>query len=416
VAVVCLYSGCGVAGRPTNEEIVSFHGSCARGETEEVKRLLTSSPGLVNAVYPASVGKTPLHTVAEAGKSRVAELLLNSGAMVDKADDLGSLPIHTAAEHGHVQVLKVLLKHKADINARHQLFGGTALHVAARKGHGEAVKVLLAKGAKVDDRSGGYTPLYLAASEGHNAVITILLAKGADVNGGSKDSEDTPLHTASVEGHRGTAELLAKRGARKDLASAVVLNDVAFVKKKLEQNPNAGKVRPQNEPYTLLGLAAREGHLEILKLLVKLGADIEARHLYGRTALHLAAREGRSNAISLLITLGADIEAKNTQGETPLHEAAGDNQLAAVKVLLARNAAVNATDSALWTPLHAAIERKSAPEIIDCLLAHGANPEAKNKQDTTPAELAHYSAKSEQYEKILKKWAARPRPIIRPQK
>jgi ankyrin repeat protein len=345
----------------------------------------------------------------------VAELLLNAGALVDKADDLGALPIHTAAEHGQARVLEVFLKHKADINARHQLLGATALHIAAREGREEAVKILLAKGAKVDDRSGGYTPLYLAASGGHNAVINILLTKGADVNGGNKDSEDTPLHTASVEGHRNTARVLAKRGARNDLASAVVLNDVAFVKKKLEQNPNAAKIRPENEPYTLLGLASREGHLEIVKLLVKLGADLEARETYGRTALHLAAREGRSGTIALLIVLGADIAAKNSQGETPLHEAAGNNQLAAVKVLLDHKAAVNATDSVLYTPLHSAIARQSDPEIVDCLLAHGAKPEAKDKHDTTPAELAHYSAKSEQYEKVLKKWAARPRPITRPQ-
>ena len=78
-----------------------------------------------------------------------------------------------------------------------------------------------------------------------------------------------------------------------------------------------------------LHYAADEGHLEIVKLLISQGADIDAKgafHLYyspmhlilGCTPLHLAANKGHLEIVKFLISHGAKYNAKNNEGDTPL--------------------------------------------------------------------------------------------------
>lgn len=76
---------------------------------------------------------------------------------------------------------------------------------------------------------------------------------------------------------------------------------------------------------------------ELTKWLIENGADIEAKNIYGDTALHEQLRYWKGNP-KLLIELGADIEAKNNDGETPLHSAAGSYKSENVKMLLKHGA------------------------------------------------------------------------------
>ncbi len=71
--------------------------------------------------------------------------------------------------------------------------------------------------------------------------------------------------------------------------------------------------------------------------------------------LHLAASSSAVAEVELLLKAGADVNAKNTNGMTPLHGAAQMNPSPAVlEVLLKAGADVNAKNPGGWTPLHAA--------------------------------------------------------------
>jgi hypothetical protein len=99
---------------------------------------------------------------------------------------------------------------------------------------------------------------------------------------------------------------------------------------------------------TCLMAAARYGHLDICRLLIDKGADIQAKSSGGWTPLHSAAGQGgHIEIVRLLCDRGADIEARDNGGWRPLHYAAIYGHISIVKELIeVRNADINArTDS-----------------------------------------------------------------------
>jgi len=75
--------------------------------------------------------------------------------------------------------------------------------------------------------------------------------------------------------------------------------------------------------------------VEVLQVLVALGADKEAKDAAGATPLHQAAANGHVEAVKALVALGADIDAQTEDGETPLEASVRFNHHAAAQVLKA---------------------------------------------------------------------------------
>jgi ankyrin repeat protein len=128
---------------------------------------------------------------------------------------------------------------------------------------------------------------------------------------------------------------------------------------------------------TALIWAAYNGDAELVKKLAAAGADVEARNDFGAFALSEAAIRGDATVIKALLDAGANADAANPEGETPLMEVARAGNLEGAKVLLAAGADVNAAEQ--WggqSPLMWAAAQ-SQPEMIQLLLEHGANPDAR---------------------------------------
>ena len=70
-----------------------------------------------------------------------------------------------------------------------------------------------------------------------------------------------------------------------------------------------------------------------MDLLIKKGANIEAKDKYEKTPLHLAAKRGHKHIVALLISKGAQIEAKDERGRTPLYLAAEKGHESIVRLL-----------------------------------------------------------------------------------
>ena len=104
---------------------------------------------------------------------------------------------------------------------------------------------------------------------------------------------------------------------------------------------------------TPLHVAARHNtRPEVVALLIKAGADVDAKGKHGRTPLHRAARSNENpEIVELLVKSGLDVDTRNSFGRTPLHYAADNGNPEVLTVLLEAGANVNARDDSGATPL-----------------------------------------------------------------
>src|SRR5256714_7519984 len=153
------------------------------------------------------------------------------------------------------------------------------LRIACSRGELARAEGLLASGADVNARDRfGYSALMYAAGGGHSAVVELLLSSGADVGAKNRNGL-TGLDLAAARGHATIAGLL--RNAR-------------------------------------FFHAARDGDVGLLSELLDAGADVNAQHTDGGTALMTAALYDRPEVAAVLLRRGAEAGLHNDAGWTAL--------------------------------------------------------------------------------------------------
>jgi ankyrin repeat protein len=160
-------------------------------------------------------GFTPLMAAAKLGDAKIARMLIEAGAKINRGKD-DITPLMGACHLGHLDVAKVLIEKGADVNkvAKEPGRGGnkvTAVEIAAKAGHIELVKLLWNAGAPAKEKE--QTLLVDACRRGDVKTIRSLLAGGADVNKPDPLTRDEPLEAAAKAGHPDAVEALIKAGA-----------------------------------------------------------------------------------------------------------------------------------------------------------------------------------------------------------
>ena len=471
----------GVDNKPTvteDEEQLAqlFYQVAADGDIEQVK-LLISKGADVNA--EGTRGWTPLLGAVNKGHVQMVKVLLENGANVDVGDDWytplyypiwegdkemvktlisGGADVNTEPKEGdyrplvyavwyrHPDIVKILIEAKANVNAedesewtalRHALkradadmakqFIGTgvkisAFHNAILVGNLAKVKQLVESGMDVDTKDKfGWTPTYWALSAGQKELFEYLLNKGADVNA-KTDAGCTLLHQASTAGFVEIVKSLIAKGVEVDakpdsgntpLKIAAGAGHKEIVKL-LIANGAVVNVTAKNGTHPL-GDAAVASHEEVVKLLLASGAKINLQpedKLMCGTALHAAARGGHIAILDLFIANSADVNAVCKHG-TPLHLAVASRtemedkrSVEIIEKLLAHGADVNAkSPSRGRTPLHQAAER-GRYKLAERLIAAGADVSATDKKGHTPLWYAEDKGRTEIVE-LLRKYGAK---------
>ncbi|MFM7603076.1 MAG: ankyrin repeat domain-containing protein [Pseudanabaena sp.] len=181
-----------------------------------------------------------------------------------------------AVRTGNLAATQKALSCKADPNAQEQN-GETALMIASANNHVKIVKLLLSHGANVNGGSWivGY-PLMEASREGHLEIAKLLLEKGADVNIMS-DEGFTALDAAIVKNQIEVVQFLLNKGANPNryVAGATPLYDAGY------------------------------GYTKVVSLLIKHGADVNAKSFGSTTPLAIAIQNNHLDVVNLLKKAGA---------------------------------------------------------------------------------------------------------------
>ncbi|MGI9338170.1 MAG: ankyrin repeat domain-containing protein [Gammaproteobacteria bacterium] len=142
-----------------------------------------------------------------------------------------------------------------------------------------------------------------------------------------------------------------------------------------------------NDSRTALHFAVRKGETAAALVLVKAGADIEAKDNNDGTPLHYAAWYGNTKTALALVKAGADIEAKDNNGGTPLHWAASRLYTETALALVKACADINARNNIGATPLHVAAQ-VGQTETAHALVKAGASLLAETDDNETPLDVA----------------------------
>ena len=158
-----------------------------------------------------------------------------------------------------------------------------------------------------------------------------------------------------------------------DLCSAAEAGNIEKVRLMLAAGINPNSATKSSE--TPLCMAAREGHAEVVKLLLAApGIDVNKAYAAGWTPLSWAAREGHAEVVKLLLAApGIDVNKADAAGWTPLYHAAWGGHAEVVKLLLAAPGIdVNKTDVDGWTPLKTALvnNKTECAELIRAAGGH----------------------------------------------
>jgi uncharacterized protein len=330
------------------------------GSLEALKALLARG---ANPNAQERRDQTALMWAAAEGHATVVRALIEAGSTINATLPSGFTPLFFAVREGHIDVVRVLLEAGANVNETMKpnkedrpaptlnasykpVRNGTSpLLLAVENGHFELAIALVEAGADPNDQRSGFTPLHAIswvrkpdasdvgdpAPIGSGALTSLqfvhaLVARGANVN----------ARLAKVPRPPASATLLGTEGATPFLMAADRA-DVPLMRELVKAGadpllPNADKTTPlmaaaglgTSDPLEEAG--TEDEALEATKMLLDLGADINAVDNKGDTAMHGAAYGNFPAIVKLLAERGADIniwKQADKEGRTPLYIAEG---------------------------------------------------------------------------------------------
>ena len=344
--------------------------ACTNGDGAIVKLLLKAGADPQTTI-PG--GETVLMTASRTGRLEVVELLISQGANVNSKGPRRQTALMWAAAEGNLKVVDRLLREGADFKTPLSS-GFTPLFFAIREGRTSVALRLLKAGIDVNapmkrNNQIRSNPLLMAVENAHYETALALIDAGADPNAQPRGYGVLHAITWVRKPIRGDGNP-SPVGSRK-------ISDLEFVKSAVEKgadvNLRLAKGKSGYADFTTTGcspfvLAARTGDLPLLRTLISLKADPSIANKDRSTALLAACGVGdlgsgqqtagsEAEAIEtakLLLKMGADVNAVDKNGETAIHGASYQNWPRLIEFLAKNGADIkswNKKNRWGWTPL-----------------------------------------------------------------
>lgn len=314
-----------------------------------------------------------VETAAQAQDMDAARAMLAQGAEADAAGPGGETALHWAAHFQDIETARALLDAGADAD-RANLLGVRPLHLAVSLGDADMAALLIRAGADPDGRDGaGETPLMLAARDGGDRLAALLLEAGAAADAKDPEFQHSALMLAARGGHVAVARLLLDHGA--DPNAATRLGPEPQWRRPEDNKgsrgdgivrggwPPRGERAPRSGGMTPLLYAARQGHPEMIALLLDAGAQVGTAEANAITPLLMAVSNDKMEAARLLLEAGADVNAIDWYGRTPLWSAVNIRNLEIPDVGMSNG-----------------VDRERALDMIRALLEAGADPNPRTRE------------------------------------
>lgn len=428
-----LENGANVNSKNDND-YTPLHAAAFNGHQDVVNILITKGANVNAKVIN---GSSPLHYAVESGYAEITDILIDSGADVNVTDKtFGNTPLHYAAIEGYEYIIKTLLQNKANVDAVN-VQGITPLHCAALHGHYNSTIMLLMMHPNRDAINiMGNTPLDVAVFHGHSNIVELLLSPlrqpsmsdwllqkfklrahcskllhVAAISGNEKivamlinkegdvNDEDylgrTPLHSAALNGNKNVIDLLLKNKAHVEARSftgetplhvAATSGKADAVEILLNNNAKVDANASLGQPIHY----ALPEHKDVVLLLVKNGADVNALDPESKTPLLLAVQGDQKDIVQFLIGAGANVNV-SVNGKSPLFVAVLNNNIEMVDLLIQNGAKIekdlNNTYSELNNPIVFAISSGNK-DLIKTLLALDINVNMTIDKNATLLHLA----------------------------
>ncbi|XP_055644880.1 serine/threonine-protein phosphatase 6 regulatory ankyrin repeat subunit B isoform X8 [Toxorhynchites rutilus septentrionalis] len=386
-ALMLLKSGAG-ANKTTDDGQTPVHVAAKYGNVTTLDLLLEDNG---DPLIKSNVGETPLHLGArncypEIVRHLIDFVLEKHGKEILKnylnfTNEDGATALHYICQvtkdevksgNGDREIVKMLLEHGADVSLTTKSTNDTCLHAVAVAGNNDVLSEVISHLSTADvqkamnrQSSVGWTPLLIACNRGHMDLVNTLLSNHARVDVFDNEGRSA-LHLAAEHGYLQVCDAL--------------ITNKAFINSK----SRVGR--------TALHLAAMNGYTELVKFLIRdHNAVVDILTLRKQTPLHLAAASGQMNVCKLLLELGANIDATDDVGQKPIHVAAQNNYSEVAKLFLQQHPnLVMATSKDGNTCAHIAAMQGSV-KVIEELMKFDRTGviSTRNKlTDSTPLQLA----------------------------
>ncbi|XP_015894742.1 E3 ubiquitin-protein ligase KEG isoform X1 [Ziziphus jujuba] len=312
-------------------------------------------------------GQTALHLACRRGSADLVEaILVYREANVDVLDKDGDPPLVFALAAGSPECVSALIKRGANVRSRlREGFGPSVAHVCAYHGQPDCMHALLLAGADpnaVDDE--GESVLHRAVAKKYTDCALVILE-----NGGCKSmavinpKNLTPLHLCVATWNVAVVKRWVEVASPEEIADAIDIPSPVGTALCM-----AAAVKKDHEI---------EGR-EMVQILLSAGADQTAQDAqHGRTALHTAAMANDVELVKIILDAGVDVNIRNVHNTIPLHVALARGAKSCVGLLLSSGADCNLQDDEGDNAFHIAAEAaKMIRENLEWLIIMLRNPDA----------------------------------------